>query len=145
MKRHRQNHHHNTETTTLELQDEIIVDDLVPAVETGVVDFALNETENNAEKQKKPRFETYKFRNAYTRTKATKVVKSTVLPILGRRNSTSTKEGPRQKFGSIVSMKETGNGERQHGGGGSALRSSMTYEENKKTKFSLPTQKFRNQ
>ena len=50
MKRHRQNHHHNTETTTLELQDEIIVDDLVPAVETGVVDFALNETENNAEK-----------------------------------------------------------------------------------------------
>ena len=70
-------------------------------------------------------------------------MKSTVLPILGKRNSTSTKEGPRQKFGSIVGMKEMG--ERQHGGGGSALRATMTHEDNRSNKFSLPTQKFRNQ
>ena len=34
----------------MEPSDEIIVDDLVPAVETGVVDFVLKETENTDEK-----------------------------------------------------------------------------------------------
>ena len=104
----------------------------MPAVETGVVEFTMTENEITPADKVKKKFETYKFRNAYTRTKASKVVQSTVLPILGKRNSTSTKAtGSRQKFGSIVSMREAaGGGERQHGGGGSALRSSMPFEEN---------------